>query len=312
MRRQSLKILEEQLAKKEKSKVTQNTEYKAKQRLVNDSKRSRDDMKAKLNELLKIKKDFDKKDSEKLRKVASILKIRIGELTRKAADFDNQIRVRFEDKNLVEKPKPNLSLYRKCLETTKGLMSEIQQNPSPERLYEIEVELISNIKLETVCLTVLERENFTQEDIKSLSKEKPEEPEEPPLRDKNPAIDEMTDDELRFFGEETEANIEEIERTIAQNLADLAYLNYNIRLGFFDQNDSELAKLEEEYVSNVLMLTILKDELKRIKNRIITLEIMVESRQQQMSKSKRKKTAERSEDKKRRGEDFQIKVPLNQ
>jgi hypothetical protein len=302
MRRQSLKILEEQLAKKEKSKVTQNTEYKAKQRLVNDSKRSRDDMKAKLNELLKIKKDFDKKDSEKLRKVASILKIRIGELTRKAADFDNQIRVRFEDKNLVEKPKPNLSLYRKCLETTKRLMSEIQQNPSPERLYEIEVELISNIKLETVCLTVLERENLTQEDIKSLSKEKPEEPEEPPLRDKNPAIDEMTDDELRFFGEETEANIEEIERTIAQNLADLAYLNYNIRLGFFDQNDSELAKLEEEYVSNVLMLTILKDELKRIKNRIITLEIMVESRQQQMSKSKRKKTAERSEDKKRRGE----------
>ncbi|HEY6437805.1 MAG TPA: hypothetical protein VIY47_14535, partial [Ignavibacteriaceae bacterium] len=301
MRRQSLKILEEQLAKKEKSKMMLNTENKAKQRLVNDSKRTKDDMKAKFNELLNINKYFDKKDSEKSRKAASILKIRIGELTRKAADFDNQIRVRFKDKNLAKKPKPNLALYRKCLETTKRLMSEIQQNPSPERLYEIEIELISNIKLETICLTVLERENFTQQDIKSLSKEKPEEPEELPPRNKNPAIDEMTDDELRFFGEETEANIEEIERTIAQNLADLAYLNYNIRLGLFDYEDSELAKLEQEYVSNVLMLTILKDELKRIKDRIITLEIMAESRQQ-MPKSKRKKTAERSEDKKRRGE----------
>jgi hypothetical protein len=214
----------------------------------------------KLNEVMKALKT---NDSLNARVEVLDLITEIGGYSREMDDYNYASHFLYGYHKLNNKIPPKINQYKECRQKIRSLLQEIEASPDHKRMTQIETELIDSIKLQHKYEDGFKLSEF---DLKSLLEGYPKENPEVVQNKKVYAIEDMNEDELTFFEQEIENEIESLRNKIAQNLAKMVYYRRNKHKKNWSKFDEELKTNKEDYDFNAMFLAIQKYELQRIKN----------------------------------------------
>ncbi len=198
----------------------------------------------------------------------------IGELHRRVIENDYSLRI--NDEEMVEKSRkgvPDLEEYAQCLERMINLMLEYQKGPNQERIDEIETELIYLQEIREENEKKFKKYKYSEKVLGNLLRRKLTKQEKESDIERNLKIENMNENELEFFREETEHYIDSLLNRMANNLALIrnserqlqSLKNIESRAKYHNQLDQN--QIEYEY--NRALLDISYHELQRIIGRLI-------------------------------------------
>ncbi len=228
----------------------------------------------------------------------------IGGYSRERDDYNYASHFLYGDHKLRDKIPPKINQYKECRQKIKSLLQEIERSPDRKRMTQIETELIDSIKLQNKYENGFKLSEF---DLKSLLEGYPKENPEVVQNKKVYAIEDMNRDELRFFEQEIENEIESLRNKIAQNLAKMVYYTRNKHKKNWTKFGEELNKNKEDYDFNAMLLAIQRYELQRIKNILQPKE--VESKDSGEKAEKRKGTEDKTRKKAKEDSILWVSVP---